>query len=120
MPRHALLFAVLAACCLTASAQTATPTPADAAQAPPPRKICARPAYPREALRKEWTGTSSIAFLIGVDGLVKEAKVVKSSGHDILDTAAMDALSLCQFKPARKDGEPVEAWQPVQYVWTLN
>jgi TonB family protein len=128
MPRHAALFAAaLAAFSLNFSlnvcAQTASPAPESAAQVPPPgpkTRICRRPVYPREAIRNEWVGVSHIAFLIGVDGQVKDAKVVKSSGHPILDEAAMSALSTCQFKPATQDGKLVEAWHPVQYVWSLD
>jgi protein TonB len=126
MPRHAALFAAaLTAITLNAAAQTSSPaadsTSADATQTPPPRRnTCARPGYPREALRNEWTGVSTVAFLIGVDGLVKDTKVLKSSGHDVLDEAAREALSLCQFKPSTVDGKPVASWQPVQYVWTLD
>jgi TonB family protein len=118
MPRHAMLFAAaLAAFSLNACAQTGAP------MAPPPgpqQNTCAKPTYPAEALNNKWTGSSTIAFLIGPDGLVKGARIVKSSGHAVLDDAARDALSLCQFKPAIVDGKPVAAWQPVQYVWTLD
>jgi TonB family protein len=126
MPRHAALFAaVLTAIALNAAAQTTSSAPT--ADTPPPpsspgpkTNTCSRPVYPKEALRNEWTGKSTIAFLIGVDGLVKDSRVVKSSGHDVLDEAAREALSQCQFKPAKVDGKPVAAWQPVQYVWTLD
>jgi protein TonB len=126
MPRHAaLIAAVLTAIALNAAAQTDPPTPAaDTSQPPsspgPKTNTCSRPVYPREALRKEWTGVSTVAFLIGPDGLVKNTRILKSSGHDILDEAAREALSLCQFKPATADGKPVASWQPVQYVWTIE
>jgi protein TonB len=125
MSRHATLFAAaLAVFTLNVAAQTSPPAPAEAAQASPPpgpkTNTCARPVYPKEAIRNEWTGRVTIAFLIGVDGTVKDAKIVKSSGHDVLDNAARDSLSLCRFKPATVDGKPHEAWQPVQYVWTLD
>ncbi|MCS0591132.1 energy transducer TonB [Massilia norwichensis] len=117
MPRYAMLFAAaLFAFSLNAGAQTDAPmTPPSG----PQQNTCARPAYPVEALRNEWTGTTTIAFLIGPDGLVKDARLVKSSGHAVLDDAARNALSRCQFKPAMLDGKPVTAWQPVQYVWSL-
>jgi TonB family protein len=117
---HLLFAAALAASVLDASAQTSAATPDGTSQTPPPQKTCVRPRYPAEALRNEWTGESTIAFLIGADGTVKEAKILKSSGHDILDEAAKDALSQCRFKPARKDGQPVASWQPVQYVWAIQ
>lgn len=111
-----LFAAALAAFSLNAGAQTdATLTPPSG----PQQNTCTKPAYPAEALRNEWTGTTTITFLIGPDGLVKGARLVKSSGHVVLDDAAKDALSRCQFKAAMVDGKPVAAWQPVQYVWSL-
>jgi TonB family protein len=116
MLRHASLFAAaLAAFSLNAAAQTGSSAPTG-----PNQNTCSKPVYPVEAIRNEWTGVSTVAFLIGVDGLVKNTKILRSSGHDILDEAAKEALSLCHFKPATVDGKPVAAWQPVQYVWTLD
>jgi protein TonB len=124
MPRHATLFAAaLLAFSINVSAQTAPPVPVAATQASPAglkTNTCSKPVYPREAIRNEWTGTSTIAFLIGTDGSVKDTKVVKSRGHDILDEAARVGLSQCQFRPATRNGKLVETWQPVQYVWTLD
>jgi protein TonB len=59
-------------------------------------------------------------FLIGIDGKVKKAKLIKSSGSPDLDDAAMSALQLCRFTPGKLDGQPAEAWTIVQYVWTLE
>lgn len=119
-----LIAATLAALALTAHAQTSAPDAptspsADAQQTPPPRR-CSKPEYPKDALRANATGVSTIAFLIGVDGDVRDMKVLKSSGNASLDGAAMTALAKCRFKPARDNGKPVESWQPVQYVWSLQ
>ena len=65
------------------------------------------------------SGVSMMAFLVGSDGTVREARLLKSSGHAILDQAAEAALRLCRFRPTLKDGQPVAAWQPVQYAWAL-
>jgi protein TonB len=81
---------------------------------------CAKPEYPKSSLRNEETGTSVISFLIGTDGSVKGSKVTTSSGFRDLDKAAQVALGKCRFKPATENGQPVEAWKPVQYVWTLD
>lgn len=122
MPRHSMLFAAaLALFSLNAGAQTAS-APEGAPMTPPAgpnQNTCAKPAYPMEALRNEWTGIVSIAFLIGPDGLVKDSRYTKSSGHAVLDEAARVALSRCHFKPGTVDGKPVAAWQVVQYVWSL-
>jgi TonB family protein len=124
MSRYTALFAAaLAVCSLHVSAQTASPAsavPAQAAPAQGPHRPCARPIYPAEALRNEATGVSTLAFLIGEDGSVKDAKIVKSSGHAVLDEAARDSLGKCQFKPAKVDGKPQEAWITVKYVWSID
>ena len=47
--------------------------------------------YPRIARRKGWEGTVLLRVRVGKDGLVRKAWVERSSGHFILDQAAMDA-----------------------------
>lgn len=101
-----------------AAAAQAQPAP-PAQQQAPAAQDCARPAYPAEALQARMSGVSMMAFLIGSDGAVREARLLKSSGYAILDEAAQAALKLCRFKPALKDGQPVPAWRPVQYAWAL-
>jgi periplasmic protein TonB len=81
---------------------------------------CAKPDYPRNSQRNEEQGTVTLAFLIGVDGGVKDAKVDKSSGFRELDKAALRGLSQCKFKPALVDGRATETWSNVQYVWRLD
>ena len=81
---------------------------------------CAKPEYPKSSLRNEETGVSTISFLIGTDGRVMDSKITKSSGFRDLDKAAQAALGKCHFKAATENGAPVQAWQPVQYVWTLE
>ncbi|MCS0630940.1 energy transducer TonB [Telluria mixta] len=81
---------------------------------------CSKPEYPKSSLRNEETGVSTISFLIAADGGVKDSKVTKSSGFRDLDKAAQVALGKCRFKPATENGQAIESWQPVQYVWTLE
>jgi protein TonB len=82
---------------------------------------CAAPQYPEEAEDMEQTGTSVLQFLIGPDGNVEKSIVAGSSGHSSLDQAALQALSICKFKPAiGADGKPQQAWTSIRYVWTLN
>src|SRR4051794_29852943 len=60
---------------------------------------CAKPAWPKEALRKEQSGTVQLAFLIGADGAVKDSRVEKSSGFPLLDEAAQTRIMRCRFQP---------------------
>jgi TonB family protein len=80
---------------------------------------CAKPEWPKESLRKEQTGTVVLSFLIGTDGQVNDARVVRSSGFPLLDEAAREGIRKCRFTPATIDGTPQQGWQQMQYVWTL-
>jgi protein TonB len=106
----------LAGCVQSPASRTAAAQPQPQ---PPQDQDCPPPVYPDEALQARMSGVSMMAFLVGSDGTVREARLLKSSGHAILDQAAEAALRLCRFKPTLKDGEPVAAWRPVQYAWAL-
>jgi protein TonB len=79
-----------------------------------------KPEYPQAALLAEQTGTVRVKFIIGTDGNLVSASVLKSSGHKLLDKAAIDGLSRCKFKAAMQDGNPVQSWFVSDYVWSLN
>jgi protein TonB len=81
---------------------------------------CAKPNYPAAAARNGDTGTVTLALLVGTDGHVTSSRVQKSSGSRELDRAAVNALSLCQFKPAMNNGVPEAGWAQIAYVWTLE
>lgn len=81
---------------------------------------CEKPEYPAASQRNEETGVSSIQFLIGVDGRVKDSKILKGSGFRELDKAAASGLAKCKFKPGTTDGKPEESWTRVDYVWSLD
>ncbi|SHH69858.1 energy transducer TonB [Massilia sp. CF038] len=83
-------------------------------------KDCALPDYPATAARNGYTGTVSLALLIGANGEVSDSRVQKSSGHRELDRAAIDALRMCKFKPATSNGVAEPAWGQIAYVWRLD
>jgi protein TonB len=112
---------------LAPPAPPAPPAPAPAAPAGPSRtaavadfSTCAKPEYPKASARNEEEGTTTISFLIGVDGRMVDSKIQKSSGSRDLDRAAQAAIGKCRFKPAMVNGQPEQAWVPVQYVWSLE
>lgn len=63
--------------------------------------------YPRWALRQGWQGDFSIAVEILTDGRTGRYKVMQSTGYEILDEAATEAVKTWVFHPAMKDGQPV-------------
>jgi protein TonB len=81
---------------------------------------CAKPQYPANAARNGDTGTVTLALLVGADGKVSSSRVQRSSGHRELDKAAVNALSLCKFKPAMNGGVPEAGWAQIAYVWKLE
>jgi protein TonB len=81
---------------------------------------CAKPDYPANAARNGETGTVTLALLVGADGRVSSSRVQKSSGSRELDRAAVNALSLCKFKPATNGGAAEAGWAQIAYVWSLD
>ena len=81
---------------------------------------CAKPEYPAASARAQETGLVVLQMLIGLDGLVVDSKIEKSSGFRRLDDAAKRGLSLCKFKPATEEGKPVQAWSRIEYQWKLD
>src|SRR5450830_548556 len=93
----------------TLNKQKSSPAVADFAN-------CAKPEWPKAALRSELTGIVTLGFLIGADGSVLDAVIRESSGSDLLDDAARDGVRRCTFRPAFDGGKPTEAWMQMQYV----
>ncbi|MBY0237970.1 MAG: TonB family protein [Burkholderiaceae bacterium] len=93
---------------------------ADDAPAKAHMATCAKPEWPKEALRKEQTGKVTLSFNVGADGTVLESVVKQSSGFPLLDEAARTALISCKFKPAMVDGRAAASWVAIQYLWTLE
>ena len=66
-------------------------------------------AYPRLALARGWEGTVLLSVRVSPDGTPIEVGVKETSGHAVLDEAAMAAVRTWQFKPARVDQEAVSS-----------
>ncbi len=81
---------------------------------------CAKPHYPAESLAAKHEGNVHLSFLVEANGAVQEATIKQSSGHELLDIAARDAIKLCKFRPAMKNGEAVKDWANVRYDWKLK
>jgi len=67
-----------------------------------------RPVYPKDALDQGLEGRVTLSALIGADGAVSSVTVAKSSGHPILDRAAVRAVQgNWSFQPGLENGKPV-------------
>jgi protein TonB len=65
--------------------------------------------YPDEAREQGIEGTVKIKIQVLENGCMGNATVIKSSGSDILDNAALKNISECDFQPRTKDGVPVKS-----------
>lgn len=79
-----------------------------------------KPVYPIVARRRGWEGTVVLRVYVGADGHTQRVTIQRSSGHDILDESAMDAVKKWRFVPAKR-GEVAEAsWVKIPIVFQLK
>ena len=108
---------------------TGTPTPAGTASQPassfkdidtrPVAINRPRPEYTTLARKNGVQGIIRVRALIGVDGKVKDVRLL---GHlpDGLDNEAVKAVRRMRFKPATKAGQNVEFWQMLEVEFNLR
>lgn len=89
------------------------PVAADYLRNPPP-------VYPRAALRKRQQGTVLVAVQVSMQGLPLRVRIDRSSGHRLLDAAALEAVRNWRFVPARRGSERVEAGVVVPVEFRIN
>lgn len=65
-----------------------------------------QPLYPAELKAARVTGEAVIAFVVDVDGSVKDARIVKAT-EPAFGEAALAAVSTWKFEPGMKNGSPV-------------
>jgi TonB family protein len=58
-----------------------------------------RPEYPLAARKQHWTGAGVFACNIRSDGTVASVDVLRSTGHQMLDQAAITAFRQWRFRP---------------------
>ena len=75
------------------------------------------PVYPAIAKSQRTTGIVTVELLVSENGDV--AKIEKTSGPMMLQSAAKDAIKKWKFKPFVRDGQPVKATGFVNFNFTL-
>ncbi|MEM6692542.1 MAG: energy transducer TonB [Planctomycetota bacterium] len=75
------------------------------------------PDYPAEAVRQRMQGVVLLELKIGKDGDVLRVDLLESSGHEILDTAAIKAVLKWRGTPAKSWGRAVESTEilPIRF-----
>lgn len=78
------------------------------------------PLYPRIARLNGWEGTAVIRALVSPSGGVASAQAARSSGHTILDGAALAAVRQWKFQPARHKGQAVASQVEIPVTFRLK
>ena len=84
-----------------------------------PKKIKdVKPVYPEEAQKAGIEGIVIIEAIIGTDGNVNEAKVLRPV--PLLERAALDAVMQWKYTPTLLNGQPVEVIMTVTVTFSLK
>jgi len=78
------------------------------------------PGYPATARRRGWQGTVTVQADVSAAGTVTNVTVIDSSGHEILDSAALHAVAQARFRPATSDSTPVVSEVVVPFRFELS
>jgi protein TonB len=78
------------------------------------------PTYPDMARSAGIEGQAVVEALVGTDGSVGDARILKSSGNSSLDAAAVDAAMRSKFTPAKQRDKPVRVWVSIPFRFTLS
>ena len=68
-----------------------------------------KPPYPEEARAQRMEGVVMLLVSVDAAGRVVSARLSQSSGHDVLDRAALAAIRTWRFVPAHHADQPVPA-----------
>lgn len=90
------------------------------AYAPARYASCPPPIFPAEARKARLSGTVLLLVEIDEHGRPLTINLRKTSGHAILDTAALRAVRAWRFEPARRDGRPVDARLEIPVRFALS
>ena len=78
------------------------------------------PTYPELARQAGIEGQVVVKARVDVDGSIMYAEVMKSSGNQSLDEAAVKAAYLAKFTPAKQRDQAVRVDVSIPYRFTLN
>lgn len=78
------------------------------------------PVYPLAARRRGIEGTVLVRAQIQEDGQCLQALLSKSSGHEMLDKAAVNAVKSWRFIPAKRGSQTITAWVEVPITFRLT
>ncbi|MEM7518662.1 MAG: energy transducer TonB, partial [Planctomycetota bacterium] len=78
-----------------------------------------RPKYPRKARVRRWEGTAILEVEVSESGAPLQIRLHKSSGHAILDEAALETVRTWKFVPGQKGGKASKTTVQVPVTFRL-
>lgn len=85
------------------------------------RHPLSQPPYPPSMVRGGKTGTADVEIYVLPDGRVGDARIVKSTGFELLDQSVLDeAKRKWRLTPATRDGVPFAQWHRLRVTFKLN
>lgn len=107
-PRHRTSAASAPPAAVSAPAASTAVTEAAAATPEPLGALENKsPQYPKLARQRGQEGEVTLRVEVSGQGQALNVSIQKSSGHSLLDKAALDAVKKWRFRPARQNGAPV-------------
>jgi protein TonB len=79
-----------------------------------------RPPYPAVARARNWEGVSRMRVYVLPNGSAGQVQLAGSSGHDVLDEAAVAAVRGWRFVPAKRGDQAIASWVQFPIVWKLK
>ena len=76
--------------------------------------------YPRKAVRKGWEGQTVVAAEILPDGSVGRMVLAKTSGHEMLDHAAQEAIKTWKFSAESGKAEAVPQYVDIPVLFKIE
>lgn len=78
------------------------------------------PIYPTMARRRGIEGRVLVRAEVLADGTCNQVELRKTSGYELLDQAALEAVKKWRFVPARKGSQSIAAWVEVPITFKLE
>ncbi len=76
--------------------------------------------YPRTLREEGIAGTVQVHLFITGEGDVQRVLVARTSGHEVLDSAALRVARVFRFSAARNLGEPVPVWLAIPITFSTR
>lgn len=89
-------------------------------EARPIYRINPPPSYPFLARKRGYQGHVVLEALINQQGKVIDLRIFSSSGHSILDKAAMASVKKWSFQPGMRGPDKIQMWVRVPIKFKLN